>query len=326
MRAGAVVAGVVTAAAVVLAALGYWALNHTAQPEAPVSVAPPVQAPPADIVTFDLLRAAPDGSITLAGRTQPGARVEVLIDDQVVDTLTAGPDGSFVSLQSGAPSAVARQLRVRVTGDDGVATVSDQMLTVAPAPQAAALAAATAGQSPEAAQQAALALAASPVVADGAGARVLAGASDDLVIDTISVETNGGVQLSGRGAPAGAVLRAYVDNQEFGLSSPDAQGAWRITLPSPAAGDHVLRIDALDAQGKVIGRAEQAFTSTVPEVQPMEATVRMVQIEKGTTLWAVARDAYGDPHMYVRVFEANKDQIRDPDLIYPGQVIAIPDR
>ncbi|MDT8327844.1 MAG: peptidoglycan-binding protein, partial [Roseovarius sp.] len=39
---------------------------------------------------------------------------------------------------------------------------------------------------------------------------------------------------------------------------------------------------------------------------------------------AISRAFYGDGVMYVRVFEANRDRIRDPDLIYPGQVFALP--
>ena len=38
-----------------------------------------------------------------------------------------------------------------------------------------------------------------------------------------------------------------------------------------------------------------------------------------------ARDTYGDGVLYVQVFEANKDKIKDPDLIYPGQVLRIPE-
>ena len=47
-------------------------------------------------------------------------------------------------------------------------------------------------------------------------------------------------------------------------------------------------------------------------------------VQPGNTLWAIARDRYGEPLMYLRVFEANRDRIRDPDLIYPGQVFVLP--
>jgi nucleoid-associated protein YgaU len=51
-------------------------------------------------------------------------------------------------------------------------------------------------------------------------------------------------------------------------------------------------------------------------------TVRVVQ--PGHTLWAIARDRYGEGMMFVSVFEANRDRIRDPDLIYPGEVFVLP--
>jgi nucleoid-associated protein YgaU len=41
-------------------------------------------------------------------------------------------------------------------------------------------------------------------------------------------------------------------------------------------------------------------------------------------LWGIADRLMGDGYMYVQVFEANKDKIRDPDLIYPGQVFTLP--
>jgi nucleoid-associated protein YgaU len=47
-------------------------------------------------------------------------------------------------------------------------------------------------------------------------------------------------------------------------------------------------------------------------------------VQPGFTLWGIARESYGEGVMYVRVYEANKTQIRDPDLIYPGQVFTVP--
>ena len=47
-------------------------------------------------------------------------------------------------------------------------------------------------------------------------------------------------------------------------------------------------------------------------------------VQPGNTLWEISNQAYGDGVLYVRLFEANKDKIRDPNLIYPGQVFSIP--
>ncbi len=60
--------------------------------------------------------------------------------------------------------------------------------------------------------------------------------------------------------------------------------------------------------------------------QPQPTTrATIVTVQPGFTLWHIARENYGDGILYVKVFEANRDLIRDPDLIYPGQIFKVPD-
>jgi nucleoid-associated protein YgaU len=47
-------------------------------------------------------------------------------------------------------------------------------------------------------------------------------------------------------------------------------------------------------------------------------------IAKGDTLSKIARDEYGDPKLWRELFKHNKDVIKDPDKIFPGQVIVLP--
>ncbi len=47
-------------------------------------------------------------------------------------------------------------------------------------------------------------------------------------------------------------------------------------------------------------------------------------IQKGDTLWKIAQTYYKDGSRYTEIFEANKEVIKDPDKIYPGQTIVIP--
>ncbi|MCF8325731.1 MAG: peptidoglycan-binding protein LysM [Leadbetterella sp.] len=48
-------------------------------------------------------------------------------------------------------------------------------------------------------------------------------------------------------------------------------------------------------------------------------------VEKGDSLSKIAKEMYGDPMKYPVIFEANKPMLKDPDLIYPGQVLRIPE-
>jgi len=326
-------AGTATATAAATTAAPVTAEPTTAEPATP--------GEPAEVARFDLLRVTPEGGLTLAGKAAPGAKVEVLLDGVPLDTVSADANGDFVLLAGAvAPSAAARVLSVKVTGADGVPRDLAETLTVAPSPLALAQAATAAGAAPEVvAEQVAAAetLAAKPLLTDGAGAEVLAGASDALVIDTLAFGADGAIEISGRGAPAGVVLRAYVDNAEAGLVQAGADGGWRMLLPKAAPGRHELRVDAIDATGKVVARAGTGFEAAAPETLAAAAGAasatgaapgagpRVVTIAPGNTLWAIARETYGDPYLYVKVFEANRGQIRDPDLIYPGQVFTLPE-
>lgn len=62
-------------------------------------------------------------------------------------------------------------------------------------------------------------------------------------------------------------------------------------------------------------------TATAEPAKPAPVTIT---VQPGFTLWGIAEQNFGDGVAYVQVFEANKDKIRDPDLIYPGQVFTIP--
>ena len=65
-----------------------------------------------------------------------------------------------------------------------------------------------------------------------------------------------------------------------------------------------------------------------PQADPAPTAAAMpvtVTVQPGFTLWGIAQERYGDGVLYVQVFEANKDKIKNPDLIYPGQVFSVPE-
>ena len=173
------------------------------------------------------------------------------------------------------------------------------------------------------------------LIADKDGVRVVQ--SDDnldqdaIALDAISYDEDGQVMLSGRSNPM-AYLRIYLDNAPVLLVRPDDEGNWKTLLSNVDPGVYTLRIDQVNAAGKVISRLETPFKKESPQKllthlqdTKTEARINVVTVQPGYTLWAIARKRYGRGILYVRVFEANRDKIRDPDLIYPGQVFDLPD-
>jgi nucleoid-associated protein YgaU len=48
-------------------------------------------------------------------------------------------------------------------------------------------------------------------------------------------------------------------------------------------------------------------------------------VQPGETLWQIAAAVAGDPHRWPEIYRANRDQIKDPSTLYPGQKLSIPD-
>ncbi|TDK50469.1 LysM peptidoglycan-binding domain-containing protein [Antarcticimicrobium luteum] len=157
---------------------------------------------------------------------------------------------------------------------------------------------------------------------------------DQIALDTISYSETGDVLLSGR-AGVLSVVRVYLDNKAVADLTAGGDGRWKGQLTGVEPGVYILRLDEVNAAGEVVSRLETPFKREAPEAlrppapepgDPKGApAVRAVTVQKGDTLWAISRDRYGEGILYVRVFEANRDRIRDPDLIYPGQVFTIPE-
>ena len=149
-------------------------------------------------------------------------------------------------------------------------------------------------------------------------------------IDTISYSEEGDVLLSGRAQSQAASVRVYLDNRVITTLDVDTSGRWRGDLPDVDTGVYTLRVDEVDVEGDVTSRVETPFKREAPEVLEAaagngDAPVKAITVQTGATLWAIARDRYGDGTLFVRIFEANSNSIKDPDLIYPGQVFDLPD-
>ena len=169
---------------------------------------------------------------------------------------------------------------------------------------------------------------------DADGVELLPGTApevtDRIALDTITYSDEGEVRLAGRAQAQASSVRVYLDNRSVGALEVDPQGRWRGDIEDIQTGIYTLRVDELDQGGDVISRVETPFKRESPEVLARatadnDGPIKAVTVQEGATLWAIARERYGDPTLYVRVFAANRSSIRDPDLIYPGQVFDLPD-
>ncbi len=275
-------------------------------PSAPPSPATPAPVPP----SFDIVKVDPSGRAVIAGRAAPGAKVAVLDGDKKLGEVAADNRGEWVLLPSGPLSPGERQLTLEATNPTSGAKVkstdSVALAVAAPIPSgpgSGTVAVLLPGNANEPAQ----------------ALQTPNGRAGSLSLDTAEYNDKGELMLSGHAAP-GATVRLYADNQSLGSVTADAQGKWSSVSPRPpGSGKATVRVDQLTQDGSVAQRVEEPFEPPAAGGASTQYTV-----QSGNSLWVIARKAYGTGLHYTVIFGANKEHIRDPNLIYPGQVITLP--
>jgi nucleoid-associated protein YgaU len=263
--------------------------------------------------SFDLVRVQRGGQMVVAGRAAPGAQVELRAGGEVIDQVRADPRGQWVSVPLRRLPAGDQELTVAARSGDALPIESEQVVVLAvpgdePAsgradhPAAAAVALETPGEE-------ALAVL---LPKDGRGeGRVL--------------QAPGRIGSDGQLA---LLMLYYVETGQIRLSGEalvGEDGAWTCTLDRTLApGSYTLRVDQLDPAGQPVARLETPFTRVAQPPVHGDALVDYVIVQPGNSLWRIARRLFGSGFEYVHIYEANHAQIRDPDLIYPGQVFEIP--
>jgi nucleoid-associated protein YgaU len=141
-------------------------------------------------------------------------------------------------------------------------------------------------------------------------------------IGVVDYDDGGRVIVSGRTAPE-ADVRLYLDGRLVAAGTADPDGAYQVQ-PEDAVdpGLYRLRVDQVDEAGAVMARAETPFQS-VRLAEAEDWQDRLV-VQPGNNLWQIARRVYGRGIRYTIIYRANRDRIRDPDLIYPGQIFTLP--
>jgi nucleoid-associated protein YgaU len=133
-----------------------------------------------------------------------------------------------------------------------------------------------------------------------------------------------GKKIFGAEEDAAEKIKAEIEAANPGVSNLDVQyepQSGTVTLSGDAESAAAMQKAVLLA-GNVEGvsQVEVAGLQHPPEQERVEYYV----IEKGDTLSKIAKQFYGDANKYPRIFEANREVIKDANLIFPGQKIRIP--
>jgi nucleoid-associated protein YgaU len=273
--------------------------------------------------SFDIVRVERDGRTVVAGRAAPDAEVELRAGDRVIDRVWASRSGEWVATPLEPLPPGGQELSVAARSAGAPAIEAEQVVVVVvPEPlqsQPAAVAVATPPAEPVAVL----------LPKAGGGGRILQApgrlSSDgQLALVVLDYDDSGRTRLIGEALP-GVPVRIYVDDQPSAEVLVEPSGQWTAVLEQKLApGDYTLRLDQLGGEGRPVARLETPFTRVSQPPVAGEAQVDYVIVQPGNSLWRISRRLFGSGFKYVHIYDANQAQIRDPDLIYPGQVFEVP--
>ncbi|MCY3725504.1 MAG: LysM peptidoglycan-binding domain-containing protein [Rhodobacteraceae bacterium] len=267
--------------------------------------------------TFDVANFSRDGASVIAGRSSPEIQVRVLANSISVAEETTTPSGEFTAIFSLELSPEPIEIKLAaVSPIDGSLVYSRETLF-------AILLEDQEGSGADKIEQI--------QIAELEEGIVVSSPDNELLLEVVTYEDSGEISLSGSGDPNNEA-RILLDGNLIQSEDITEEGKWTAELSEVEPGDYFLTIDEVGDEGNVIEKVETPLRIEPPE-QAMEAQEKiqenpklatLVTVQKGFTLWGISRRNYGLGRLYVRIYNANKDQIDDPDLIYPGQIFVVP--
>ncbi len=302
-------------------------------------------------------------TIFVAGAADPGAQVRVYANEFLLgDTLTS-PGGRFLvqvrkDLAVGdyiiradvidpATAEVVARAAVPFTRSEGerVAAVADNATTIEQPAE-------TAGSAGSASAQTEAEAPSAESSSGQAQTETMADARPEADSSTAMADTSPGTGEAGKGEAkmAEAEQPAGPAATETASAEPSAEPAMteqsesgdtataEVETPAGATAGATAEAStpaAETAEGSAGGEEQVASapeTSAPPEVSEditvtgkLRQTNSSVIIRRGDTLWHISRRVYGEGTRYTTIYLANQDQIKDPDMIWPGQIFELPE-
>ncbi|MFD1197755.1 Ig-like domain-containing protein [Brucella gallinifaecis] len=306
----------------------------------------------AKVPVFDILRVETDGSVVIAGQAAANASVEIIAGSKVLGTAKAGENGDFAIVLDERLKPGDHQLVLRADAEGANVATSAQtaIVSVPDSPDGQVLAlveepgqASRLITTPEMPLQ--------PASSDPAGQQQKPQEKSDsetpIAIEAVEIEGDK-VFVAGNAKALKGGNRVVVNANDIliGSSPVSPEGRFLVQSQKPlAVGDYIIRADLLNANGRIIATARVPFrreagenvsavaSGTAHQMSaaedaangtPLQKVDGSVIIRKGDNLWTISKRTYGHGTRYTTIYLANRDQIRNPDLILPGQVFVMP--
>jgi nucleoid-associated protein YgaU len=241
---------------------------------------------------FDILRVEPDGSTVVAGRAEPGTKLEILSGDKVVGTADVGAAGDFAAVFDKPLAAGDHQLTLRSVGPDGATRTSEEVATISVPQDPSGQLLAMVSKPGEAsrlittpkAETKPMQVKAEPDAGEPVGAPATVAKPNGVPgLQVTAVEIEGGTMYVAGNAKPGALVRIYADDKLLGETKTDDKGHFVVDGSIElSVGSHIIRADMMNEDASKV-----AMRASVPFDRPAGAQVAAIAGPSDTPVTAL---------------------------------------
>ena len=275
---------------------------------------------------IDIIKVSPDGSFVIAGKGQPNSNINILNKGDLIDSSIVDSDGNWVVVSKENLKTGDNLISIDQINNNGLVLRHKQLFIT---------------KIDEHKKDQPLVI--SVPNKNGANISIIQQSSEkqkiykvenDLVIQkkiksnkkifnvkTIFFNENGFVSIKGK-VNFGKKIELYI-NKKIMETIKIENSTWQYNSDKIIDyGLHDLLVVLKSDKDEILDKITLPFMRV--EMPYNDVPENFILIKPGDMLWTIAYRLYGDPFKYIQIFEENKDQITNPDLIFPGQLFSIP--
>ena len=254
------------------------------------------------LLKFDLVRLEPSGDVIIAGKTEPEIKIDIFDGNEKLSSVISDSHGDWVWISEKRVEKGIKRFRLQHTDTSGKIISSEENIIVFFEKDAS--------ENQKVVK----------ITNKNIGIEILNNNEiNGLALDTVEHFENNKLRIKGRSYPNSKV-QFSLSEKIVGKTTSKNDGSWEFLTNEVEFNEYDLKIESF-FQNHIITLKTKILDGNIDEELFLE---KKFIVEDGNSLWRIARKTLGGGILYAEIFKNNKKIIKDPNLIFPGQVFKIP--
>ena len=259
-------------------------------------------------LTFDIVRISKTGDIVIAGKSEPNEIIELLDGEEIIAEVISDENGEWIWVSKLTIKSGIKKFKLQYKNNLYKSSISDQTVIILVDNQSHSV----------------------PKVARVFRSDVenidllnLEKLSDAITLDFLSYSPPGLVILSGR-TISNTEIEILKSSEILGKTKSNENGVWKFIIKKNEYANEEISIKTTINGETLILTYDQAEIKKRFKNTNYEFYDDRIIVQKGNSLWRIARKTLGGGIFYTEIYKNNLAKIKNPNLIYPGQVFNLP--